>query len=157
APGCFARAAWILDEHPEVNLTFGREFIIEADDPMPAIDEIPSDVRWQISSGPEILERICGTGRPDADIFMIGSTTAVVRTSAQKRVGYYRAALPHTADFEMWMRFACSGAMAETNAVQGIRRVHPACRSASSIRDVHAWNLLYQDAFESFFGNEGAR
>ena len=22
---------------------------------------------------------------------------------------------------------------------------------------MHAWNLLYQDAFESFFGNEGAR
>src|SRR5215471_722609 len=64
APGCFARAAWILDEHPEVNLTFGRESIIEADDPMPVIDELPSDVRWQISSGPGILERICGTGRP---------------------------------------------------------------------------------------------
>ena len=37
---------------------------------------------------------------------MISTPTAVVRTSVQQAIGGYRHDLPHTADVEMWMRFA---------------------------------------------------
>jgi hypothetical protein len=115
-----------------------------------------ADHTWDLMSGDSLLERLCSAGRPDASRFMIAGTTAIVRTSAQKRVGYYRATLPHTSDLEIWLRFACIGRAAETDAVQGIRRVHPLNRSAR-VFDCHKWDLQWEAAFESFFRHEGAR
>ena len=89
-------------------------------------------------------------------MFIISNATAVVRTAAQKRVGHYRAELPHSSDLEIWLRFACLGSAAQTGLIQGIRRTHPVSRSASGIHNVHMWNVLYEAAFESFFAHEGA-
>ena len=79
----------------------------------------------------------------------------MVRTSVQKRVGYYRPDLPHTDDFEMWMRFACFGSAAETNAVQGIGRIHSMMRT-TYLSETLMWDLHREAAFESFFKHEGA-
>jgi glycosyltransferase involved in cell wall biosynthesis len=155
APGCFHRAISVMEEYPRVNLTFGRELIITPDTSDPSINPLDLSSGWRVMDGAVVLKRLCGTGRPDASRFMIAGTTALVRTSAQKRVGHYRSHLPHTADLEIWLRFACLGAAAETDAIQGIRRVHPLNRSAS-LYDVHMWDLHWEAAFESFFRNEGA-
>jgi glycosyltransferase involved in cell wall biosynthesis len=156
APGSLQRAVSVMEQHPEVVLTFGRELIITPDDPYPVFDQCPQDAQWRILPGPELLERLCRTGRPDEGVLIIGNTTVLVRTSAQKEVGYHRPQLPHTSDHEMWLRFSRLGAAAQTDVVQGIRRVHPVSRSSLSIHNVHMWNLLYEAAFESFFDNEGA-
>jgi glycosyltransferase involved in cell wall biosynthesis len=156
APGCLARAVAFMEQHPDVNLTFGRELTFGPGDPIPAAD-ITRQPHWRILPGRELLERLCRTGRPDADIFIIGNTTVVVRTVAQKQAGHHRPELPHSSDLELWLRFACRGAAAQTDVVQGFRRLHTASRSASSIRSVHMWNLVYEAAFESFFANDGAQ
>jgi glycosyltransferase involved in cell wall biosynthesis len=154
APGCLARAVSIMEQHPDVNLTFGRELIITANDPVPVIDQPTRDAQWRVLPGKELLEKLCRTRQINASLFTIATTTAVVRTSAQKQVGYYRAELPHTPDHEMWMRFAWLGAAAETNAVQGIRRIHPLCRCASV--SSMEWYRQFEATLESFFANEGA-
>jgi glycosyltransferase involved in cell wall biosynthesis len=154
APGSLRRAITFMERNDDVNLTFGREFVIDSDSPKRRPDLETSEGNWQILSGRQLREVLCRTGRPDASRFMIAGTTAIVRTAAQKRVGYYRQNLPHTSDLEIWLRFSCVGQAAMTDAIQGIRRVHPTNRSASLI-DCHAWNLHWEDAFESFFANEG--
>jgi len=156
APGALPRAVAIMEEHPEVNLTFGRELIISTKAAEPILERWPVGWEWRLIDGSALLERLCSSGRPDATRCMIAGTTAIVRTSAQKRVGHYRTQLPHTSDLEVWLRFACIGSAAETDAVQGIRRVHPSNRSAT-VYDCHQWDLQWEAAFESFFKNEGAR
>jgi glycosyltransferase involved in cell wall biosynthesis len=154
-PGALSRAVSLMETHPNVNLTFGREHTLFSDMPAPAIDQ-PRDVHWRLLSGNFLLQTLCETGRPDASRFMIAVATAIVRTSAQKRVGYYRRHLPHTSDLEAWLRFGCIGDAAETTAIQAIRRVHPLNRSAT-VYNCHLWNLHWDAAFDSFFHNEGAK
>jgi hypothetical protein len=155
APGALARAVSLMEAHPNVNLTFGREYTVFSDMPVPAIDQ-PRHANWRLLSGSALLQTLCENGRPDASRFMIAGTTAIVRTAAQKRVGYYPYHLPHTSDLEIWLRFGCVGDAAETAAIQGIRRVHPLNRSAT-LHNCHYWDLHWEAAFESFFENEGAR
>jgi glycosyltransferase involved in cell wall biosynthesis len=156
APGSLARALPVMERHPEVVLAFGREMVVGPEDLLPADEPHSSEADWRILPGPQLLERLCRTGRPDEELLIIGSSATLVRTSAQKRAGHFRPKLAHTSDFEMWLRLARLGAAAQTDLVQGIRRVHPASRSSAGIRNVHMWNLHYEAAFESFFAHEGA-
>jgi hypothetical protein len=156
APGSLARAISVMERHKDVNLTFGRELVIGLEPVPSSLEGAAAAADWRILDGHQLLERLCETGRPDASRWMIAGTTAVVRTSAQKRVGHYRRQLPHTAEFDVWLRFCCIGSAAATDAIQGIRRVHPSNRSAT-LPDCQAWNLHWEAAFDSFFANEGAR
>ena len=154
APGALRRAIIVMEQHPAVNLTFGRELVIDSESSVPDPRQSLADHSWHLISGDSLLEQLCRAGRPDASRLMIAGTTAIVRTSAQKRVGHYRDTLPHTSDLEIWLRFACIGGAAQTDAVQGIRRVHPLNRSAT-VYDCHKWDLQWETAFESFFEHEG--
>jgi hypothetical protein len=49
---------------------------------------------------------------------------------------------------------ACLGAIAETDAVQGVIRGHAGNR-CSSVSDIHQWDLHFEAAFDSFFAQEG--
>lgn len=151
APGALARAIAVLEQHPEVVLSYGRAALIDADESISAETFVGGAADWRILSGEQLLARFCRSG-----ICHIAGCTAVVRTETQKQVGYYRPALPHTDDFELWMRFALHGAAAETSATQGIMRDHNACQSAF-VRQQHRWDIQHcGDAFESFFAHEGS-
>jgi glycosyltransferase involved in cell wall biosynthesis len=149
APGALARACSVMELRPDVVLTYGRTLFVSSSDPIPALDRRVQDGQWNILSGRELLERFCHMGRG------LSGPMVMVRTSTQKQVGYYRPELPHTDDFELWMRFACHGGAAETDAVQTISRMHFENRSAG-ISNVHQWDLHCEAAFESFFAREGA-
>ena len=149
APGALGRAASIMEQHPEVVLTYGAAPVIGAEAAVLPSGEEPENAQWQIYSGNALLERFCRTARCD-----IPGSTVVVRTSAQKQVGYYRTKLPHSCDFEMWMRFACVGSVAETKTVQAFARRH-AANLSSSITHL-AWYSHFDAALESFFAREGA-
>ena len=98
APNCLKRAVAVMEERPDIVLTFGRELIITSDVATRPLRSTGRGWNWQILTGGELLERICRTGRPDASVFIISNATAVVRTAAQKRVGHYRTELPHWSD-----------------------------------------------------------
>jgi glycosyltransferase involved in cell wall biosynthesis len=149
ARGALPRACSVMERRPDVVLSYGRTLFVSSSDPIPALDERLQEEQWRILSGRELLERFCNTGRG------LSGPMVIVRTSAQKQVGYYRPELPHTDDFELWMRFACLGGAAETHAVQTISRMHFENRSGG-IFNVHQWNLHCEAAFESFFAREGA-
>jgi glycosyltransferase involved in cell wall biosynthesis len=149
APECLSRGMSIMEQHPEVVLTHGAVTVIRPDEPIPTIAENLNEATWRIEPGNQLVERCCRMARG-----VIDGPTALVRTSAQKQVGHYRTGLPHTNDLEVWLRLACLGAIARTDAILGIARQHPNNRS-SSVSNIREWDRHFEAAFRSFFAHEG--
>jgi glycosyltransferase involved in cell wall biosynthesis len=160
APRSLRRAVSIMERHADVALAYGRALWLRPEDPMPDLDADAGDTPWRSIPGRDLLERFCRTA------FNHFSGPVVVRTTAQKLAGHYRPELPHTDDFEMWMRLACLGQAAEMDACQGISRVHGLNRSTFSSergtanlakheRERTLYNWHEEAAFKSFFANEG--
>jgi len=147
-PGALARATSLMDRRPDVHLTYGRTLWTPLDGPVPRLAHDEQEAKWRVLRGRDLLEQYARGNLHHQPI-------AVVRTAVQKQVGHYRAALPHTDDYELWMRFACVGSIAETKAIQGIHRTHSSSRSAT-LTTTHEWILYCEAAFDSFFTHEGA-
>ena len=82
--------------------------------------------------GLDWLDIVCRRGSN-----VISSPEVVVRTSLQQAIGGYRADLPHTADAEMWMRFAVHADVAYLQGVdQAFYRIHAAQMSTSRVPHV---------------------
>ena len=149
APGALKRAICVLDADPAISFTHGRSISIL---PSGAKTDAETGLAegWTVTPGLAFIERFCRTA-----VNHISGCTAIVRTACQKKAGHYREGLPHTDDFEMWMRLATLGPVAETQAVQGISLIHGANMSAyyhaRQTRDL----LATKDAFDSFFRREG--
>jgi glycosyltransferase involved in cell wall biosynthesis len=163
APGCLARAASVLERHSDVVFAYGRAASVRPGDPIHVLPNETPEMQWRILPGAELLERFCRTGV----CHIQGSSTMLVRTNAQKIAGRHRASLEHSDDFEMWMRLARLGAVAETDGQIAHLRMHGSNRSAFSRqtrspglsrherdRMLYLWHDLA--AFESFFTHEGA-
>jgi hypothetical protein len=120
-PGALSRAADLMDEHPEVGLTFGN--VVELRDggtkvPVKSIAEVGAKSNLRILKGPEFIEL------NGAHAMLIETCTAVVRTALQQQLGGYRPELPHAADIEMWLRFAAYASVGFVPAFQGVYRRH---------------------------------
>jgi len=116
-PGALGRAARLMDEHPEVGLTYGRA--IMTDDPSRHAPLVPQNYKTKILQGLDVLEAFCIEGGN-----RIPTQTTVARTRLQKQLGGYRADLPHAGDMEMWLRFALRAPVGVIDADQGFYRVH---------------------------------
>ena len=153
-PGSLSRAIGVMEANRNIHLFYGKAPLVSggeyaAGEPVQQPVQQPG-YSWSLVPGNVYLEKLCRTARCE-----VLGPTVVVRTSVQKEVGYYRDSLPHTDDVEMWMRFACAGDLAETDAVQAVVRIHDTNR-CSSLNTVHLWNLEMAAAFASFFAREGA-
>jgi glycosyltransferase involved in cell wall biosynthesis len=119
-PGALDRAIATLDAHPNVGLLYGHAVDWRDDQPMPPINTKSAGV--SIWRGHDWLSIVCKRGH-----CLISTPTAVVRTRVQQTIGGYRADLPHTADVEMWMRFAVHSDIAYIRRVdQAYYRIHGA-------------------------------
>jgi glycosyltransferase involved in cell wall biosynthesis len=144
APGGLARAAAVLDERPEVGLAYGRPHHFEGSPPRLAAETATGCVVWP---GRDWLAERCRTGRN-----CISNPEVLVRRSLLEQHGYCDARLPHTFDFEMWMRLAAVSDVARLEgAVQGLYRVH----GASMQRTVNSGAISdhggRRDAFDVVF------
>jgi glycosyltransferase involved in cell wall biosynthesis len=144
-PGAFARAVAIMDENPDIGLTYGESVVWQDGLPFPSVDPVNS-YTW---SRQDIVKQMCKSA-----MNFVPTPTAIARTSSQKAVGNYRPSLPHAGDMEMWLRFAGHGAVARIDAVQAIYRTHAAAMSKAyvSYPDLRQRRL----AFESFFAEYGS-
>ena len=57
APNCLKRAVAVMEERPDIVLTFGRELIITSDEPPILSDQPAGDMNWQILTGGELLRK----------------------------------------------------------------------------------------------------
>lgn len=160
APGCLAHALLVMEAHADLVFAYGRALWFRSKHPLPPVAPSSSEGSWRIVSGQDLVERFCRTGYNH----VIGPV--VVRTVKQKLAGYYRPELPHTDDFEMWMRLSRHGTVAETDAYLGLLRIHNSNRSAfcrqsdlEHLSQDERSRILYhwhdEAAFESFFSHEG--
>jgi glycosyltransferase involved in cell wall biosynthesis len=132
-PGSLNRAATIMDNHPEIGFVFGKavEFIDKAaayrrDTPAnAAIDDLIGDDNSCILSGIAFINAFASRG----SVNFISTPTAVVRTSLQKRVGGYRAELPHSGDWEMWLRLSANAHVGVVPDYQAVYRLHDSSMS----------------------------
>jgi glycosyltransferase involved in cell wall biosynthesis len=150
-PGSLECSVAIMEQNHDIAFAHGRELCLTlAAGEKPAIEPEPLDPAWEIVGGAEFIKRRCRDPRNT-----IGAPTVLRRVSAQKRIGYYRPSLPYTDDFEMWLRLATLGRVAETPRAQGIRRVHSG-QATESYRKLPARDFVeHMAAIDSFFANEG--
>jgi glycosyltransferase involved in cell wall biosynthesis len=146
--GALARAVAVMDENPDIGLTYGDCAVWHEGSALPAIHPADS-YSW---SREDIVGQMCFSG-----INFVPTPTAVARTSSQKAVGGYRSSLPHAGDMEMWLRFAGYGAVARIHAVQAIYRKHGSAMSNAYFAAIYPDIRQRRLAFESFFAEYGNR
>ena len=129
-PGALARATAVMEENPAIGFAYGHAPWFKDDEPLPEPRTEVTDVKvWR---GLDWLDIVCRRGSN-----VISSPEVVVRTSVQQAIGGYRADLPHTADAEMWMRFAVHADVAHLRGVdQAFYRIHQAQMSTSRVPHV---------------------
>lgn len=117
-PGALARACAVMDAHPSVGFVYGRPLTWRAGQPMPAAET--ANPHWVVHPGGRWLERRLAVG-----FNCVPTPTVVARTSVQLEVGELNHDIPHTADYEKWLRFALHADIAYLRGVdQGYTRVH---------------------------------
>jgi glycosyltransferase involved in cell wall biosynthesis len=150
-PGSLRRAISILDKDPSIVFCHGVQHISTDGTFANARSGEERDADWHISSGREFVSRLCAKGYNT-----VAWPTVVRRTSVQKEVGHYDPDLNYANDMNMWLRLATRGNVAETSAVQGIRRTHPA-QMTQAYRDSPVMDLVeHLNNFQHFFRYEGA-
>ena len=151
-PGSLERGVAIMEQNNNIAFSYSAELFMGLGDDAHSVPSIaPKPMEWRITPGAEFVRQRCCDPRN-----IVGAPTVLRRTSAQKRIGHYRASLPYTDDLEMWLRLATVGDVAEANTPQGIRRVHGA-QASEAYREVPARDFVERiAAFESFFAHEGA-
>lgn len=151
-PGSLKRSADFMDAHPDVGLVYGRETVFHTEFPADPPADNDSEFDWKLLTGQTFLEDACRRG-----INTVPTTTAVARKSLQKRLGGYRADLPHTNDMEMWMRLAAYSCVGVTTAVQGCYRRHGQNMSAQQFGSILADIRQREAAFAVLFREHGFR
>ena len=148
-PGVLASAVSTLERNSDVVFAIGEDLrILQEEAPSP-VDHLPiADVQWTISKGRQFIEQCCS--RPRA------SVAPIMRTSAQKAVGYHRANLPFNDDVELLLRLACLGDVAETKSSLAIQRLHAHNHSRSFWESPERQYIANEEMFQSFFSCEGA-
>ncbi len=117
-PGSLARAVRVMQAHPDVVLTYGRDIAFSAPQP-PWHDARMQPESYRIYSYRELLETACRLGHTP-----IQAPTVLVKTDAHRAAGDYRVDLPHSGDTEIWLRIVSHGRVAALDAVQAFRRLH---------------------------------
>lgn len=124
APGALRRAGEVLAADKSLAFCYGRCVRFWRDLSPPQIDSDSEQVRYHRMSGHKFIEQFCRLG-----VFQIPGATLVTRTTAQKVAGHYREELPHTDDYEIWLRLALAGNVAILDNVQGMLGAHDNNRS----------------------------
>jgi hypothetical protein len=139
-PGALSRAAALLDANPAVGLAYGRPVrFVDGQDRLPARTK---GTGWRIYDGQRWLAR--RFRKADG---CITSPEVVVRTEVQRKIGGYRADLPHSGDIEMWMRFAAVGDIGYLRGVdQAYYRVHASNMSGAYVGGAGLADLLQRRA-----------
>jgi glycosyltransferase involved in cell wall biosynthesis len=117
-PCALVRATRVMDAHPEVGFSYGRDITFRH---APPVDDrpFPRHCSHRVIEYGEFLEHACRLGQTG-----IQSPTVLVRSSVHRAIGGYLPELPHSGDTEIWLRLAAHAPVVELNADQAFRRLH---------------------------------
>lgn len=144
-PGALKRAMDLMDAHPEVGLCIGKAMELFNDDRM-QLDSILSDQchigSTRVMTGADFIRLFIAA----KSINVVSTPTAVVKTSLLKQLGGYRNDLPHTGDFEMWLRLAAHASVGIINSAQAVYRRHGSNMSSAYYLEHHQGDLQHRKA-----------
>ncbi|GHH72615.1 glycosyltransferase family 2 protein [Promicromonospora soli] len=149
-PGALARAAALMEQHPEVGLVYGHpQHFDDGTVARPAL----GDLTWTVWDGRAWLDERCRTG-----VSCITSPEVVMRSDLLKEFGPLDPELRFTMDVEMWLRLAAVSDVAYVGgADQALHREHAGSLSvnegAGALLDLRA----RVDAYDRLFANVGDR
>ena len=115
-PGAIERALAVLDRRSDIGLVIGRSLRHEPQEG--EVDLVPRQSPDAAILDPAAF--IWGLVRDN----WVATATAITRTTVQKKLGGYLAALPHSGDLEIWLRFALRSRVAYLDVPQAIYRLH---------------------------------
>lgn len=122
APGALRRAVEPMEQNAQIGMVCGIALLFETADDIARSPRARSngqtaeaDVQL-LEAGPLLRKSVAGNP--------VSTPTMVVRTELQRAVGPYAHELPHSADMEMWMRYASRSRVAVTRHVQAYKRLH---------------------------------
>lgn len=120
SPGALSRATDLMMAHPRVGLVYGLPMEFHGEKRCTVENAALPRSSWTIWPGLEWLRLACLRGRN-----FIFSPEVVMRTAAMRQIGPYNADLPHSADFEYWLRTAAGWDVGRINGpAQAYYRVH---------------------------------
>ena len=148
-PGSLARATAVLEQHPNVGFVYAHAIDWNDSTPRPAPRQRQTGVT--VWSGRDWFSTVCRRG-----YCVVSGPTVVVRTSVHRQVGGYLPELPHTADFELWLRLAAHADVAFLKGVdQAIYRIHG---SQMTVERVPLVDLQQRkEALDAVFDKHGHR
>jgi glycosyltransferase involved in cell wall biosynthesis len=144
-PGSLRRAARLMDAYPNVALVHGQS--IRTPDPAHEVCPPAGDCPTSVVRGLDFFRSLCETGQN-----VVETPTAVVRTTVHKRVGGYRAELPHAGDMELWLRLSLHGDVGYVHGVQAYYRLHGKNMSTGfqQVRDLRQRRDVFRILFEEY-------
>ena len=149
-PGALARAAAVLDRYPRVGLVYGEKLVFDEDSSRTP-PRTPADPAVQIRSGRDWIKGRCLAAQSP-----IASPEVMVRGSLQRQLGGYRGDLPHTADLEMWLRFAAHAPIARlADSDQAYYRQHAQSMHRTSFGTTRESLDELKACFDAFFAEDG--
>jgi glycosyltransferase involved in cell wall biosynthesis len=144
-PGSLRRAWELLEAHPETGFVHGRPRVFSGTGSPPPVPD--AQTHWKTWRGHEWFEFRCR--RAENCVF---SPAVVVRSSVVRNAGGFREDLPHTADFELWMRLALH---ADVGFIGGPRQAYYRDHAAGLHRRVFDTTIAdltqVEKAFEAVF------
>lgn len=149
-PGALASTSGFMDAHTNVGLAYGRAITLDDCSTCTHI-YTGQEASWQILTGLDFIRR---SGARN----VVPTPTAVVRTRLQKQLGGYRPELPHSGDFEMWLRLAAHCSIGVSEAYHAVYRRHPNNMSLLYTNGGRSLDLLQRksafDCFINAWGNK---
>jgi glycosyltransferase involved in cell wall biosynthesis len=151
APGAFARAIALMEENAAISFVHGSSQFFSDHTAITAMPLVgPS--RTHVQSGAIYIRKQCIY--PSCPV---ESATAIVRTRCQKKVGHYRASLPHAGDQDMWLRLAAVGDVGFVENCQAFSRMHGSNMRFTYMRGLALDDIHYRmQVFDLFFAEHAA-
>jgi glycosyltransferase involved in cell wall biosynthesis len=148
-PGALARAVDALDRHPQAILCHGHaQVLFETQSAAAALAQVNSATTQTLTTGPQFAAAACR----DSANNPVWTPTAVIRNSAQKKVGGYKSELPHSADLELWLRLSQHGSVIRLDSTQALYRRHGANMhySYAGVLNLEEHMLAFESALSTF-------
>lgn len=132
-PNALGTVVHLMDAHPEMTLCFGEARELQAQSRTYRVRvgiDVPKGSGVTLK-GEEFIELCLRSGASN----IVPTPTAVVRSRFIKGLGGYRSDLPHSGDFEMWLRLAAHGSVGFVKSELAVYRRHGENMSAAYLRD----------------------
>jgi len=133
-PGALPAAIAALDASPGTGLCIGHAREIDDDGRQTRVLKVDTDFAGRPARYLDLdqFAELCLRARSSN---IVPTPTAVVRTRLLHDHGGYRPSLPHTGDFEMWLRLAALSGVCVLDRLQAVYRRHSSNMSLEYYRD----------------------